>query len=133
MSNLVSFTGPSVQILDEFQTKNFSTSGFLVKSLINKICHDFKTNYDIDMKPRPLSKTGKRNTHTLKPLTMTSCWQITTSSTFFRFSGGLEQAEGKLRTYPLRRLKMVQKFSSLFTFYLAKLFFWFTELFSLLI
>ena len=44
----------------------FLISGFLVKSLINKNCHNFRTSNVIDMKLGPVTKLEKGNTMTLK-------------------------------------------------------------------
>ena len=66
MPNLVSVTCPSLQILDKTQARVFPLSGFLVKSLIDKIRHNSRTSNDIDMKLGPLTKLDKRNTTTLK-------------------------------------------------------------------
>ena len=60
MSNLVSLTWPSLQI------EAFSTSGILVKSLINKTVLTPETSNDIDMKLGPLSNLDNNNTTTLK-------------------------------------------------------------------
>lgn len=43
-----------------------SISGFLVKFLINKNCHNFRTSNNIDMKVGSPPKPEKRNTMTLK-------------------------------------------------------------------
>ena len=51
MSNMVSLTRSSLKILEKTQTGVFSISGFLVKSLIKKNWHNYRTSNDIDMKP----------------------------------------------------------------------------------
>ena len=53
--------------------------GFLVKSLINKNCHNSRTSNNIDMKLGPVTKIDKE---TQKKLTMTLCQQIMMSSSF---------------------------------------------------
>lgn len=83
MSNLVLLTRPNFQILEKTQTGVFSFSEFLVESLINQSSHNSRTNHDIDMKLRPLTKFDERNMATSKKLTMTSCWQMVTSLSFF--------------------------------------------------
>ena len=62
MPNVVFLTPSSLQILDKAQTGVFSISQFLVKSLIHKNCHNFRTCNDIGVKLRPLTKLEKRNT-----------------------------------------------------------------------
>ena len=66
MPNLVSLTGPSLQILDKTETGVFTISGFLVKSLINKNGHNSRTSNDIVMKLGPVTKLDKRNRATSK-------------------------------------------------------------------
>ena len=65
MTHLVFLTRPS-QILDKTQRGEFPISGFPLKSFINKNCHNFRTRNDIDIKLRPRTKLGKRNTTTSK-------------------------------------------------------------------
>ena len=74
MPFLVPPTYPSFQILakPDGGVSNFQSSG---KSFINKNCHDFRTNHEIDVKLGPVTKLDKRNTTTLKKMTMTSCRQ----------------------------------------------------------
>ena len=59
MPNLVSLTYPSPKIVGKTQRRVFKFSGFLVKSLVNKNCHNPKTCHDIDMKLRPVTKLDK--------------------------------------------------------------------------
>ena len=59
--------------------------GFIVKSLINKDCHNSRTSDDIDMKLVLLAKLDKRNT---------SCKEIMTLLFFFQFMTNLEQSRG---------------------------------------
>ena len=54
--------------MDKAQTEVFSISDFLVKSFINKICHNSRTSTDIDMELRPITKLGQRNTTTPKKI-----------------------------------------------------------------
>ena len=61
MPDLVFLKLPSLQILDKIQTRVFSVSRFLVKSLINKNCHNYITSNDIDMKLGLVIKLDKRN------------------------------------------------------------------------
>ena len=62
MPNLVFVTLPSPEVLDKNQNVPFPILGFLVKSLINKYCHDSRTSNVIDMKLRPVTKLDKRTT-----------------------------------------------------------------------
>ena len=64
MSNLEPLTRFSPQMLDIIQTGAISISGFLVNSLMNKICHNSRTSNDTEMNLRPLYKIEKRNTYT---------------------------------------------------------------------
>ena len=58
MLSLVSLIRPSP--LDKIQIELFSISGFLVKSLVNKNCLNYRTRNDINMKFEPLSKVDLR-------------------------------------------------------------------------
>lgn len=58
MLSLVSLIRPSP--LDKIQIELFSISGFLVKSLVNKNCLNYRTRNDINMKFEPLSKLDLR-------------------------------------------------------------------------
>ena len=71
MPNLVSLTGSIFQILKKPQTEVFSISGLLVKSLINKDCHNSRTGNNIKMKYEPMIKLEKRSMTTSRNLTMT--------------------------------------------------------------
>ena len=53
MPNLVSRTRPSLQMFGKTQTRVFPISGFLVKSLIKKNCHNSGNSDDIGMKLGP--------------------------------------------------------------------------------
>ena len=66
MSNLEPLTRFSPQMLDIIQTGAISISGFLVNSLMNKICHNSRTSNDTEMNLRPLYKIEKK-IHTLDP------------------------------------------------------------------
>ena len=87
--NLVSLTHSSLQILDKTQTgiSDFWISG---QSLIKVNYHNSRTSDDIDMKLGPVTKLDKRNKTAPKKLTMTSCWQVVTSLSFFWFMANLE-------------------------------------------
>ena len=61
MPNLVFVTLPSPEVLDKNQNVSFPILGFLVKSLINKYCHDSRTSNVIDMKLRPVTKEPRQN------------------------------------------------------------------------
>ena len=65
MPNLVSLTGPSVQILDKIQTgiSDFRISG---QFFINENCHNSRTSHDINMKFGPVTKLDKKKTVTQK-------------------------------------------------------------------
>ena len=78
MSNVVSLTHPSCQILDKTQTDLFTISRFMVMSLINKGCHNSRRSNDIDMK--------------LEPVDNYACQQIITSPSFFQFTVDIEQS-----------------------------------------
>ena len=56
----------------------------------NSNCHNSRTSNDIGMKLGQLTKHDKKNTATPKKL-MTSCQQIVTSLSLFRFMANLEQ------------------------------------------
>ena len=66
---------------------DFRTSG---QSLIKENCYNSRTSHATDMKLGPVTKLDKRNTATSKKLTMTSCMQIVTSLSFFRFVTNLK-------------------------------------------
>ena len=67
LTNFVSLTNPSLQILNRTQTTVFRVYGFPVNPL-QKNCHDSRTSNDIDMKLGPVIKLDKRNTETSKKL-----------------------------------------------------------------
>ena len=62
------------------------------QSLTNENYDNFKTSHGNDMKLRPVTKFDKRNRATLKNLAVTSCQQIVTSLSFFRFMTNLKQS-----------------------------------------
>ena len=66
---------------------NFRISG---QSLINKNCHNFGTNNDIDMKLGSLTKLYKRNTEASKNR------QTVTSLSFFQFMANPEQSRSRI-------------------------------------
>ena len=73
MPNLVSLTCPGLQKLDKTQTRVFPIFGFLVKSFINKNCHNSANTNDIDMKIKIVNKPDIRNIRTSKKLAINSC------------------------------------------------------------
>ena len=66
MPNMVLLTHFSLQILDKTQSGIFLISEFLLKSLINKNCHNSRTSNDIDMKLGPVTKLDRKNMGTPK-------------------------------------------------------------------
>ena len=64
MPNVVSLACPSLQISEKTQTCVFLISRFLVKFLVSRNCHDYKTINDINIKLRPITKFDKRITTT---------------------------------------------------------------------
>ena len=66
------------------------------QSLIKKNCYNSRTSNDIDIKLGPVIKLNKKNTVTLKKLTMMSCQQIVMSLLFFQFMANLEQSGGRI-------------------------------------
>ena len=72
--NFVSLTCPSLEILGKSQgIYDFPISG---QSFIKENCHNSRTRNDIDMKLGPVTKLDKRNTRTLKKLTIAPCRQL---------------------------------------------------------
>ena len=63
VSDLVSLTRPSLQILDKTQTGKFSIFG---QFLIKRNCHNSRTSDVFDMKLGPVTKIDKRNKTTSK-------------------------------------------------------------------
>ena len=63
---MVSPTCLSPQISDKTETGIFLISAFLVKSHINKNCHNSRTSDDIYMKLGPITKLAKKNAATSK-------------------------------------------------------------------
>ena len=59
---LVPLTRSGLGILDKIQTRIFSISGFSIKFLKNKNCHNSGTSNDIVMKLEPLLKPENRKT-----------------------------------------------------------------------
>ena len=116
MSNLVSLTCTSLQILDKTQMGVFPISRFLVKSITNKHCRNSRASIDIDMKLGLVTELDKTSTMTSKKLMMTSYRQIVLSSSFFWFMFDLEQSG----TWIPGAWSMILTFSSIATFYLAK-------------
>ena len=82
MSNLISLTHCSLEILDQTQTRVFPISGILIKSLTSKNCDNSRTRNDIDMKLESIPQLNKKKHDNVKKMTITSCQQIMTSSFF---------------------------------------------------
>ena len=68
MPDVVSLTRSNLQILNKTQTGVLPISGFPVKSLTNKNCHNSRTSNDISIKLEPVTKLDNRNTTTSKKL-----------------------------------------------------------------
>ena len=66
------------------------------QSLIKKNCYNSRISNDIDIKLGPVIKLNKKNTVTLKKLTMMSCQQIVMSLLFFQFMANLEQSGSRI-------------------------------------
>ena len=64
MRILVSLTYHSLQMLGKSETGIFLISEFLVKSLINKNCHNSRPKNHINMKLGPVTQLDKGNTTT---------------------------------------------------------------------
>ena len=109
MPNLVSLNHPSLQILEKTQPTVISLFGFLVKSLINKNCHNSRTSNDADMKLGPLTKIDKKNTVTSRKI-----YENLVSEP--RFLVNLEQSGTEIRDPSPINLKL----SLITTFYLTK-------------
>ena len=62
------------------------------QSLIKENVHNSRTSNDIDIKLGQVTKLDKRNKTTSKKLTMTSCQQVVTSLSFFRYMASLKQS-----------------------------------------
>ena len=77
-----------------FRPGVFSISVFLVKFLINKNCHNWKTCHDIGIKLGPLSKLEKRNTMASKKFERDVISAIYGFIVFFRYMDYLEQPRG---------------------------------------
>ena len=92
---------------------DFQISG---QSLIKVNCHNSRTSDDIDMKLGPVTKLDKRNKIIAKNLTITSCRQIMTSFSFFRFMANLEKSGSRIPDTQSVKLT----FSLTVTFYLTK-------------
>ena len=115
MPNLVSFTCPSLQILEKTQAR-FPNSGFLFQSLLKKICHDSRTSNDIDMKLGPITKLYKRNMEASKKFEDDIMSKNCDVLSFFWFMGNLEQPGSRISD--ARSVKLT--FSLKATFYLTK-------------
>ena len=92
MTNLISLTRPSLQILDKTQTQVFPDFRISGHALIKVNFRNSRTTDDIDMKLGPVIKLHKRNETPLKNLTMTSCRKIVTPLSFLRFMANWEQS-----------------------------------------
>ena len=69
--------------------KYFRISG---QSLIKENCYNSRTSDNIDLKLRPVTRIGKRNTTTSKKLTRTSCQKTVMPLPFVQFMANLEQS-----------------------------------------
>ena len=88
MPNVVSITGPSLQILGRTQTRIFLTSGlpdFQIPYKKNR--HNSRTRDDIDMKLGPVTKLDKRNKTTSKNSTLTIMPENCDAIVIFRIFG----------------------------------------------
>ena len=96
MPSLVSKTRP--QSSDTGKKSDGEISDFRIsgQSLIKEKFHNCRTSHDIDMKLGPVTKLDKRNKKTSKKLTLTSCWKIVTSLSFFGFLANLKQSGGRI-------------------------------------
>ena len=79
VTNLVSLSLISLQILGKTHAGGISDFQISVQSLVKVNCQSSRTSGDIDMKHDKSSKTTSKN------LTMISCRQIVTSLSFFGF------------------------------------------------
>ena len=66
MVNFLSLDLPRLQMFEKTQKGLFSVSEFLVKSFINKHCHNSGTGNNIDIKFRLVTKLDKKNVMTSK-------------------------------------------------------------------
>ena len=90
------------QTPDNGQNSDGGISDFQISGqfLIKQECHNSRTSDDIDMKLGPVIKHEKGNKMTSKKLNMTSCWQVVTTLSFFRFMASLNP-EAEFRTHSL--------------------------------
>ena len=72
---------------------NFPISGHSLKK-VN--CHNFRITDDIDMKLGPVTKLERETKQSQESLTITSCQQVVTSLSFFRFMANLEQSGSRI-------------------------------------
>ena len=81
------------QSLDIAQNSDEGISDFLIsgQSFIKQNCHNSRTSDAIGIKLEPVSRRHKRNKTTSKNLTITSCREIVTSSSFFGIIANFDQ------------------------------------------
>ena len=89
----VIFPPPDIGLNLEGGISDFQISS---QSLIKKNCYNSRTSNDIGIKLGPVIKLNKKNTVTLKKLTMMSCQQIVMSLLFFQFMANLEQSGSRI-------------------------------------
>ena len=77
---------------------------------------DSKTSNQIDMKLGPVTKFDKKNVETSENMTMTSCWKILMSLSFYQFMANLEKSGNLIPGAWSVKLT----FSLTVTFYLTK-------------
>ena len=68
----------------------------LGQSFINLSCNNSKISHIIDMKFGPVTKLERQKTATSKKLTIASCCQIMTSSSFFQLMANLQPDSGRM-------------------------------------
>ena len=92
---------------------DFRISG---KSLIKEICHNSRTNSDIDMKLVPVTKLYKKNTASLKKIDDDVLSAYCDVILIFRFMANLEQSGSRI----LDTWSVKLTFPLIVTFYLIK-------------
>ena len=85
VTNLVSLSLISLQILGKTHAGGISDFQICGQSLVKVNCQSSRASGDIDMKLGPVTKHDKSSKTTSKNLTMISCRQIVTSLSFFGF------------------------------------------------
>ena len=98
---------PNIEKNSDLGIFDFRKTG---QSLENEICHNSRTSNGIDMKLKPVSELQRETQQCQKKLTVTSCREIVTSSSFFGFMTNLFPGAGSV----------ILVFLLLVTFYLTK-------------